>query len=193
MKLEKVKSFILNKMETELPYHFYYHSVEHTLDVLNSAISICESEKINDDEKKLVSTAALFHDSGFIYQVKDHEERSCEMAHEILINYDYSVNEIAQICGMIMATKLPQNPKNHLEEIMCDADLDYLGRADFFETGNKLFEEFSYLGVVKNERAWNELQFTFFESHKFFTKTSVRLRQKQKEIHLNLIKEKLTN
>ena len=31
------------------------------------------------------------------------------------------------------ATKIPQTPLTKLEEIICDADLDYLGREDFFE------------------------------------------------------------
>ena len=30
-----------------------------------------------------------------------------------------------------MATKIPQKPQNHYEEVLSDADLDYLGRDDF--------------------------------------------------------------
>jgi len=193
MEYEKAKAFILDKMKTELPHYFFYHSVEHSLDVLNSAMHYAESENINEHDKILLATAAVFHDSGFIFQSHDHEEKGCELAKGILVNYKYSEKEIAQICGMIMSTKLPQTPVNKLEQIMCDADLDYLGRDDFFKTGHKLFEEFSYLGVVKNEKEWNELQLHFFESHHYFTQSAIRLRQKQKQVYYQLIKEKLTS
>jgi len=32
-------------------------------------------------------------------------------------------------------------PANLLEEIICDSDLDYLGRSDFIPVSNTLFEE----------------------------------------------------
>ena len=38
---------------------------------------------------------------------------------------------------LILATKVPQKPKNKLEKIICDADLDYLGREDFDNISDK--------------------------------------------------------
>ena len=48
-----------------------------------------------------------------------------------------------------MATEIPQNPKTHLEMIMCDADLDYLGRYDFETISNNLYTEFLDFGFVR--------------------------------------------
>lgn len=92
---------------------------------------------------------------------------------------------------MIMATKVPQQPQNHLEEILCDADLDYLGREDFFTIGNKLFAELSVYGILSTEDEWNELQARFLEAHHYFTKTAIKLRKKKKDKHLKLVKSKL--
>ena len=64
------------------------------------------------------------------------------MARAWLPQFDYSKEEIEKICELILVTKMPQKPKNKLEEIICDADLYYLGTDQFFVTADKLYKEF---------------------------------------------------
>ncbi|NCD72466.1 HD domain-containing protein [Mucilaginibacter agri] len=177
----------------ELPKHLSYHSVDHIEDVYNAAQQLGKAEGIDAHQMKLLLTAAWYHDSGFLKGAKDHEIESCKIAKESLINFGYNAADIDTICGMIMATKIPQTPKNHLEEILADADLDYLGRDDFFTIGNKLFTELSVFGFLDNEDDWNRLQVRFLESHHYFTKSALASRQAQKELHLKQIKLKLNN
>lgn len=186
-----LKKAILEKLHRELPTQYTYHSPAHIKDVLNASIAIGRLEKITGKELTLLKTAALFHDSGFIFGPENHEKKSCEIAREYLPKYGYSSEDIERICGMIMATKIPQSPTNHLEEILADADLDYLGRTDFFEIAQLLYREFLDARIVKNEEEWNRLQVKFFESHHYFTETSNKLRLKGKEQNLLKIKAKL--
>src|SRR5262245_4945060 len=123
---EKTKSFIVDKLTRELPSHLYYHGVHHSLDVLSAAEMLGREEKISDKEMELVKVAVLFHDSGFTVSPKGHEEIGCDLVRKNLPGFGYNSDEINSICGMIMATAYPQKPKNHLEKIVCDADLDYL-------------------------------------------------------------------
>lgn len=191
MQFENAEKFILEKLSNELPAQLHYHSIAHVKDVFNAANMIGLEENIAEPEMKLLLTAALFHDSGFLRGPKDHEEESCRIANQFLPEFDYTSVEISKICGMIMATKIPQSPQNHLEEILADADLDYLGRDDFFEIGDTLFQELVIFGVLKTEEEWNRLQVRFLESHHYFTRTAIRLRQAKKEVHLALVKAKL--
>ncbi|MCB9046099.1 MAG: HD domain-containing protein [Chitinophagales bacterium] len=191
MKFGEAKKFILGRLKKELPNHLSYHSVEHVRDVFNACKLLAEKEGVKGDDLKLLLTAALFHDSGFLKGPKDHEKKSCQIARKHLPEYDYTPEQIKKICGMIMATKVPQQPQNHLEEIICDADLDYLGRDDFFIIGDKLFAELSMYGILNTEDEWNRLQVGFLEAHHFFTKTAIRLRQKRKDKHLKLVKSKI--
>jgi hypothetical protein len=92
---------------------------------------------------------------------------------------------------MIMATKIPQTPNNHLEQILADADLDYLGRDDFFTIGNKLYDELAMFGIITNERDWNLLQERFLESHNYHTATAISSRNAKKQQNLDIIKSKL--
>jgi uncharacterized protein len=193
MQFQQTKAFILDKLKNELPAHLSYHSMAHVIDVYQAAENIGKQENISEYDMQLLLTAVLFHDSGFINGPKKHEEESCKIANQYLPGYDYSVKEIEKINGMIMATQIPQLPKNHLEEIICDADLDYLGRDDFFPISDSLYKEFNIAGMIGNENNWNKLQVTFFEAHHFFTNTALKLRQKKKDENLALVKLKTVN
>ena len=191
MQFNDAKKFILKKLKKELPKHLSYHSVEHITDVYNSAKTIAKHEKIKAEDLKLLLTAALFHDSGFLEGQKEHEKLSCSIAKEYLPGFDYNEEQINKICGMIMATNIPQSPKNLLEEILCDADLDYLGRNDFFIIGDRLFSELRMYGMINDEMDWNRLQVRFLETHHYFTKTAIKLRKEKKEEYLAIIKSRL--
>ena len=184
----KLKQWILKKLKDELPDHLIYHDVNHTLDVYNASITIAIREKITGKELDLLKVAALFHDSGFTATVKGHEEVGCELARKTLPKYGFDEKQIEQICDLIMSTKIPQSPKNLLQRIICDADLDYLGRDDFYSTGNKLFQELNATGMKLNEEAWNRLQIGFLDKHSYWTKTSKAIREPKKKYHVNKVR-----
>jgi uncharacterized protein len=191
MLFHKAKAFILDKLRSELPAHLTYHCFDHTLDVYAAAENLGDLEKISPFQTELVLTAALFHDSGFIISPESHEEESCRIAEEYLPLYGYDIDDLEAIKGMIMATRLPQVPKNLLEEIIADADLDYLGRDDFFPISEGLYQEFLRSGVVDNYDDWNKLQVSFFENHHYFTHSAQRIRNQKKAENLALIRAKI--
>jgi len=168
-----------------------YHNLDHILDVLEAAMLIGENEKLTENEIKMLRLAALLHDIGFIQSSDNHEELGSEMVTDILPAYGFNADQIKVIQGMIMATRIPQSPKTKLEQVICDADLDYLGRSDFYEIGNRLFEELSSNGIVKTDREWNLLQKKFLESHCYHTNFSRRNREGFKQKRLEEIIDKL--
>jgi predicted metal-dependent HD superfamily phosphohydrolase len=170
-----------------------YHNTKHIYDVLESALVIADSEKIPANEIKLLRLAALFHDAGFIRSSANHEQHGADMAREILPDYRLSTDQVETICGMIMATRIPQTPSNQLERILCDADLDYLGRDDFYEIGGRLFEELRAQSIVETEREWNLVQKTFLDSHRYHTNYSKTNRESHKHQRLQEIVSKLKN
>jgi len=191
MQFEKVKKFILDKLKKELTKNLTYHSLGHIKDVYSAAENLAKLEKVEGDDFTLLLTAVLFHDSGFLFSQKEHERLSCELARQFLPQFDYSPEQIEIICGMIMATQIPQTPHNKLEKIICDADLDYLGRDDFFKIGDKLFDELCMYGIIDNENEWNQLQVRFLEKHHYFTTSAKKLRKIKKAENLAIVKSKL--
>lgn len=185
---QQAYDYIIDRMSREIPSSFYYHNVPHVLDVLESAIRIAKAEQVSDSDIELLKVAVLFHDSGFIKSPINHEATGCMFAMEYLPSAGYSAAETEIICKLIMATRVPHQPESLLEEIICDADLDYLGRDDFFTTGNKIFRELLEQGNIEDEKAWNELQVKFLTAHRYFTATSISTRQEIKQKHLNQVK-----
>lgn len=188
--LQKIETFIIEKLRNGLDPRLTYHGVHHTIDVTREALRIAASENITDPEDlMLLHIAALFHDSGFLFIYKDHEERGCEIAEQYLPAFGITPSQLQRIKGMILATKIPQNPKNYLEEIICDADLDYLGRDDFYSTGKTLYMEWRAYRLVNDEEGWNRKQVQFLEAHHYYTNSSIILRNKEKKEHLEALKE----
>ena len=190
---QQLKKLISGKLKEELPLHLSYHNIEHTTDVMQAVALAGDREGIDEENKRLLLTAALFHDTGFLIGREEHENVSCNIAIQYLPGFGYQPEEIEAICNMIMATRIPQSPQNHLEEILCDADLDYLGRDDFFILSNRLFTELQAEDIVKDEEEWNMQQADFMGSHRYFTETSINLHQAKKEQYIELIKSKISN
>jgi uncharacterized membrane-anchored protein YitT (DUF2179 family)/predicted metal-dependent HD superfamily phosphohydrolase len=191
MLFEQAGEFIINKLRNQLPPHFAYHNLEHTLDVFSAAERLGAQEGVDGARLKLLLTAAWYHDSGFLEVAEGHEEHSCRIARQYLPGFEYADAEIETICGMIMATRMPQTPKTDMEQLLADADLDYLGREDFFEISSKLYAELAFAGKVANKHEWDFAQVKFMESHHYFTQTAIKARQAQKEINLAKIKAQI--
>lgn len=192
MDFYRAKNHLIKRLETELSPQHYYHGVNHTIDVINAVTDIAQQENIKGDELILLKTAALYHDAGFLYQHSCNEPIACEIARTSLKEFGYDNRQIEIICRIIMATALPHNPKNILEDIMCDADLDYLGtdEENYIKHSDRLRCELAEFGLSMDNAEWLAMQIKFLESHKFFTKTNRQRRDPVKKIILEHLKEK---
>ncbi len=189
MDYQRLYADMMLKLKEGLSPNLYYHGVHHTLDVLAALTQISKQENISGTPLLLLKTAALLHDSGFTETFTDHEEAGCRITRTMLPSYGYSAADIDIICGMIMSTKIPQTPDNKLEEIICDADLDYLGRDDFYPISHSLFKELVFRGAIADENEWNKLQVKFLSAHHYFTGTCQNLREANKQLRIEEIKQ----
>lgn len=181
---EELRKSTLALLQKSLPAGLTYHHAGHTADVLEQSERIAIEEGITDEhDLLLLKIAALFHDTGFIYTYREHEKKSCEIMRKKL-SEKLSEIELTEVCNMIMATRIPQTPLNHLGRIICDADLDYLGRNDFPEISDGLRLEFLCYGIVRDDSDWEEKQILFLKHHTYFTNNSKQLRQSVKDDHL---------
>lgn len=182
--------YIVDRLRTELPTQFHYHNADHTLDVYHSAAAIAKQENLTEDNTRLLLVAALYHDCGYLLGNHDHELSSCKITREALPQFGYDREYIEKVCTLIMATQLPQQPASLLEQIICDADLDYLGRTDFLTTGNKLYREMLAFGTISNIEEWDRLQTTFLQNHRYFTASSLKNRQPKQQENLRTLQTK---
>ncbi len=187
-----IQEGVFDKLEQELPTDLHYHNLKHTVDVVTEVELIGWAEGLSDNDLLILKTAALFHDCGHTVDYDNHEFHGTVIARDILPKYNYSQEQIDKICEIIMSTKLPPKPKNLLESIICDADLDYLGRIDFIPVSNKLFEELKVRNKIGSLNDWNKLQLSFISSHQYFTNTARRLREVNKQSQIERIRQLIT-
>jgi uncharacterized protein len=189
---QEIQEYALRKLSQGLTEKHTYHHVKHTLDVLEQCIVIAGLEAVNAPEDLLLlKVGALYHDMGFLFTYQGHETKSCEIADADLAAFQFTNRQKRVILGLIKATQVPQKPQNKLEEIICDADLDYLGRPDFYLIGEGLYQEFLWQGIVTNALEWNRVQVQFLKNHCYFTTSSKKRREEQKQVYLEQIKMKV--
>lgn len=189
MQYQRARAYALSRLQQELPANLFYHGLHHTLDVCRAAEELAAGEALSPEELLLVQTAAIYHDVGFIEQYLNNEPIAAQIARETLPAFGYSAQQISIICNIILATRVPQQPQNLLEQIVCDADLDYLGREDFFEISETLRREWLAFGLISSTEDWNCTQIRFFQNHHYFTRTAREKREARKQQHLTDIQQ----
>lgn len=187
----KAERYIMKVLETGLSKNLFYHSIAHTQDVVSAVERLALAENVTDEGLFLLKSAATYHDAGFVEKYDNNEPIGARLADEILPKYGYTPEHIIKIKELIYVTEIPHKPKNKLEEIICDADLDYLGRDDFHEIANKLRDELKEHGKIETNKQWDEIQVQFLKKHKYFTKTAKKTRNKKKELNLQEVIDRL--
>ena len=180
---------ILEDLETSLPEHLEYHSLEHTIDVANVCDFYIDHFKLDKQEVELIRIAAIAYDYAYIDSPEEHEKNSVCRLLPLLKKHGYSEKEIDLISGMIMATKIPQQPTNLYERILADADLDYLGRNDYDKLSRRRVKELYHYSVVSNQKQWLDAQIKFLENHTYHTDFAKKHRDKSKSKKLEQIKK----
>ena len=181
MQFEDARAYAIKRLTEELPSGLFYHSLQHTRnDVVPAVEMLADREGVSGKDLILLLTAAWFHDLGFVETRKGHETAGARFALEALPGMGYGQKEISRIQGIIMATVVPQQPHNLLEEIMADADLDVLGREDFLQRNGNLREELAYFGETFTDTDWYSGQLNFLSSHSYFTEAARKIRSQRK-------------
>jgi len=187
LRFNDLEEMILEKMEKGLPNGLYYHNVKHTIDVVTQVELIGKAENVNTQDILLLKTAALFHDLGHIISYDEHENEGGKIAQKILPDFGYSEEQISRIVELILTTQMPPNPQDQLEKIICDADLDYLGRADFVPVAYNLYKELRSMNKINSFSEWKKVQIEFIKKHSYFTETAQKLREVNKQKQLEII------
>ncbi len=184
MNLSGAADYILKYMAKNLSPDFHYHNIDHTLDVHRTCVNLAKMEGVNSRDLTLLETAAYYHDSGITEVYENHEEASVKIARQVLPQFGYNNEDLEILECVILKTRLPQSAITLLGEILCDADLGYLGRPDFFMIAQRLRYEWELLGKYYGLKEWYELQCSFLSKHAFYTRSARMLYNKTKEHNL---------
>ena len=145
-------------------------------------------ESVSTEELLLLRPQVLIHDGLSVLFFQTLQQKCLKMVYEVLSDYQYSKDQIILLAPLILATRMPVHPHDLLEEIMCDADLDYLGRVDYIPVAAKLYQELKERGLVGELADWVNMQIKFMESHQYYTATARQMREANKLEQLSKLK-----
>jgi predicted metal-dependent HD superfamily phosphohydrolase len=193
--VSEAASYASQYLKENMPKKFVYHDLEHTENVASACRKLGAKYFLSENDMSLLEIAAWFHDSGYVQGPGGHEARGAENASSFLKEKGISETNIAVVKNCIMATKMPQNPKTLLENIICDSDLNHLGRDAYWERCMKVRQELMIAkNTVMQEDAWLEFEIKFLEAHRYHTdiaKSSWGKTKKQHIKQLHKLREKL--
>jgi uncharacterized protein len=192
LNLEHAIQYVRNRLERELSPKLTYHAAAHTIhEVVPLAEKLAISEGMSGETFSLLSTAAWFHDLGYVEQPTYHELISARIALEVLPKFGYTDKQVETVRWAIMATALPQSPESLIGEIVADADLGVLGQENFFTRNADLRRELSNLGKDSTDADWYRGQIKFMEDHNYFTKSAHTMLDETKSRNIGLLKDAL--
>jgi len=188
---DHMRTYITNYLKSNLPEEVIYHDLFHTLNVEKAAIRFGKLEGLNEEEMMLLRTATLYHDSGFIFNFSNNELHSVRLMEQQLPLFGYDKDQIDQIRSMILVTSNNVEPVTLLEQLMCDSDHDYIGRADYYVVSEKLRAEIEANEQPMTELEWIDFQLDYLENeHKYYSVSAINIRDKGKKNRIIELKQK---
>ena len=184
----ELKEKIFDDLSNILDENYSYHNLDHTKRVIRAAVDIGSNYDLSDKDWRCLLTACLLHDYGFIESHVEHEKISAKLSSQILPKYGFSENEIEIINSLILVTKLEKKPKNLLESIIRDSDLEYLGSEDFIKISPLLKKEWINCEVVKSDSEFYKIQYEFILNHSFYTDFMIKNSSNQKKENIDYAK-----
>ncbi|RLD93355.1 MAG: hypothetical protein DRJ29_09130 [Bacteroidetes bacterium] len=176
------KQYISSLLTTELSKNCVFHTKAHTLDVVANAEIIGKYCKLEENSLNVLRMCALFHDVGYVDAYDDHEIFSAERAKTYLNSKNIDPEIISQVEAAILSTKTPQNPKDRISRILCDADLMNLTFDDYFEQIDLMRKEWEKVGKAKlDSHEFHLSSLEFFQSHQYHSEYGKKVLQPKKE------------
>jgi class 3 adenylate cyclase len=177
LRLQDLEHNIFPMLEQQLQESAAFHNPEYAKHLYHHAGILGMAENLDMEEALLVRTAAILMFTGRIHTFRNFENKSAEIAGEILPEYQYSQKQVQEIKTLLLSSKLPMEPRNHLERIMCDLKMEYLGRVDYPDLIRRLYKEMSTNLDNFDPTDWKNEQLQILNNFAYYTPGARRLRE----------------
>lgn len=191
--INKIEQYVLNFFSGGVCKQYCFHNESHTNSVVTAVKEMSYHYGLNEEDRFVLIAAAYFHDLGYAQGGRNcHEERGVDLAKIFLQEEGVNPVLITKVERCIMATCMPQNPKDLLEQIICDADLYHLGTPMFMERNKLMQQEMEKVTGSKIDKAvWKASTIQLFQQHKYHTQYAQEKLTEGKQANFeSLIKKK---
>lgn len=190
--LQEVQAYVTDMFRKQINDKYAFHNLAHTEAVVNASMEIATSSGLDDEDKLALALASWFHDTGFSAPSPDnHERTSINIATQFLGKHGLAPELLEKVAACIEATRIPQEPKSLIGEIICDADLYHLGTEQFGAKTKLLRKELNEAcGKEIGKKEWRVTNIRFLEQHKYFTRYCREKLEPVKQENLKKLRQK---
>lgn len=186
--LQAVRDYIISFLAENISDELTFHNIEHTYEVVAAVHEISKETLLSEEDNYVLQVSAWFHDCGYAYCYKGHEEESKRVAKNFLESLNCEKDFIEKVLQCIDSTKYPQNPVSEIGKIICDADMFHLTRTNYHKYEKALRLEFEkYLGLIFTDEEWQMKNNDFLVNHQYFTTYGQSFLTKFKAVNLLLM------
>ncbi len=180
-------------LSEQLPDGIVFHTAGHAKYVAEKAAWIGKNCGLQEDEINLVMLCGWFHDTGYAIRPENHEPESARLAETFLETKNTDRQTISTVKRCILATAIPQQPKDKVSQVLCDADLTHLSEDDYFERIEKMRQEWINLSGKKiSKKKFHKTSLEFFMQHTYHTDFAKEKLQPKKEKNLQRLLKTIT-
>lgn len=188
----EAKQYAEEILSKQLPKALTYHNLDHTYDVVGAISVIGANEGLIKEDLEIAILAGWFHDVGLSISLENHEEHGVKLAREFLTKHKYDNKKIDEVATCIMATQMPQSPKNKIQQVICDSDLYHLSTVEYFDKAALLKQEWEGIeGKKIGKKEWLRTNREFLSTHQYFTNYAKKEFGEGIKRNLTLIDKKL--
>ncbi len=169
-----------------------FHDFKYAVTLKKNAEAIGENTGLSPDEMNLLRFSALFHGAGFVNYCDQWHEESIRLASDFLESNEIDQSVIGHMAEIIRATRVPQEPKDKLAEVLCDAVMMFLTAGNALEQFDILYDETALLNPGFQKRGtFEKRSIEFFTGHIYFTDYGKQVLQPQKEAFLQRLSDRM--
>jgi predicted metal-dependent HD superfamily phosphohydrolase len=166
----RTAEFVSTLFKEKLPPWVVYHTFDHTAQTVEACREIGSASRLNKSEMEVAVLAAWLHDTGYVESHNGHEQKSADIAADFLKQSGYPQERIDLVMGCILATAIPQRPKNLIEQVVCDADIVHIGKKSLFEKSELLrLEQERIRNGAYSDAEWLNINIDFVANNQFHT------------------------
>lgn len=188
---KKVANYVTDIFNEYPNPNLVFHNIDHTRNVVGRAQEIAAHYQLSEQDMLILHIAAWFHDTGHLFsELHQHEDKSIALMKEFMEKQTDDKELIERTEACILATRMPHEPKNLLQEIMCDADTYHFGTDEFKKTNKAIKKEYNLRNYHTITYDWEKNTLELLENHKYFTSYCQNLLQKGKEKNIERARKK---
>ena len=177
LKLNDLEQRVSELISANHQISLHFHRKELFNRVCHQTELLGRSKNISDDDMLLALAAANLLYAGLSETYENFENRSAEIARNILPEFGFDAHQTERVSNLIVATKEPLLPQNNLEAILIDARMEFLGRVNYVTQIKLLYLEVKNMTKDFSKEKFIRKQKSLIKEFDFFTIAARRLRE----------------